>query len=88
MFCVCLILHILSSKYFAESFGAFFTFKFPSNTGTFFGPFDYLRFPQYNFSYKFSIIGLNSGLKFFFKVPFKELFNFSVKYLTSVELFN
>ena len=29
-----LIFHILSSKYFADGFGACFTLKFPSNTGT------------------------------------------------------
>ena len=33
-----------------------------------FAPFDYLRFPWCNFSCKFSIIGLNSGLKFSCKV--------------------
>ena len=29
MFNICLILHSLSSKYFTESFGAFFTLNFP-----------------------------------------------------------
>ena len=67
MFCNCLILHILSSKYFAETFGAFFIF--PSNTGTNFAPFDCLRSPWCNFSCKFSIFGLNFGLKFPCKVP-------------------
>ena len=33
-----------------------------------FAPFDCLRFPWCNFSCKFSIIGLNSGLKFSCKV--------------------
>ena len=33
MFCVILILNILSSKYFAEIFAAFFTLKFLSITG-------------------------------------------------------
>ena len=33
MFCIYLILCILSFKYFLKSFGEFFTFKFPSNTG-------------------------------------------------------
>ena len=39
MFCIILILNILSSKYFAESFGTFFTLKLSSNTGTNFCPF-------------------------------------------------
>ena len=34
MFCIILILNILSSKIFAESFGEFFTLKFSSNIGT------------------------------------------------------
>ena len=34
MFFICLILHVLSGKYFEESFGAFFKLKFPSNAGT------------------------------------------------------
>ena len=34
MFFIILILNILSSKYFTESFEAFFTLKFLSNTGT------------------------------------------------------
>ena len=36
MFCIILILNILSSKYLAESFGGFSTIKFSSNTGTIF----------------------------------------------------
>ena len=50
MFCICLILHILSGIYFAESFGAFYTLKFPSNTAT-----------NFCTSWKFWVIGLNSG---------------------------
>ena len=34
MFYICLVLHVLSCKYSGESFGAFFTLKFSSNTGT------------------------------------------------------
>ena len=68
MFIIVLILNVLSSKYFAESLGAFFTLKFSSNTGTNFSLFDYLCFPWCNFSCKFSIIGSNSGLKFSCKV--------------------
>ena len=85
MFCIMLILNILSSKYFTESFGAFFTPKFSSNTGTNFCTFDCLRFPWCNFSCKFSILGLNSGLKFFCKVPSlylrQEILMFSCKVL-------
>ena len=34
MFSIYMVLHILSTKYFAETFKAFFTLKFPSNTDT------------------------------------------------------
>ena len=34
MYCIILIFKIFSSKYFAKSFGAFFSLKFSSNTGT------------------------------------------------------
>ena len=50
MFCICLILHILSCKYFAESFGAFCMLKFSSNTAT-----------NFCTSWKFWFIGLNSA---------------------------
>ena len=50
-----------------------------------FAPFDCLRFPWCNFSCKFSIIGLNSGLKFSCKVLSlylrQEIFKFSCKVL-------
>ena len=50
-----------------------------------FAPFDCLRFPWCNFSCKFSIIGFNSGLKFFCKVLSlylrQEIFIFSCKVL-------
>ena len=65
MFCICLILYSLSSKYFTESFEAFFTLKNPYNTDKkFFVPFNCLHSPWSNFSCKFSIIGLSSGQKF------------------------
>ena len=50
MFCICLILHILSWKYFAESFGAFYMLKVSSNTAT-----------NFSTSWKFWFIGLNSA---------------------------
>ena len=84
MFCIISNLNILSYKYFAESFGAFFTLKFSSNTGTNFAPFVFLRFPWCNFSCKFSIIGLNSGLKFSCKVLslyLRQILIFSCKVL-------
>ena len=68
MFCIILILNILFPKYFAECFGAFFTLKFLCNTGKIFVPFNYLHFLWRDFPCKFSIIGLNSGLKFSCKV--------------------
>ena len=64
----CLIFHILSCKYFVESFGAFFILKFHLVLAQIFSPFNWLCFPWCNVSCKFSIIGLNSGLGFSFKV--------------------
>ena len=61
MFCICLVLHVLSWKYLAKSFGAFFTLKFSSNTGTNFCTFWLLHSFWCNSSWKFSVIGLNSG---------------------------
>ena len=85
MFCIIFILNILSSKYFAECFGAFFTLKLLSNTGKIFVPFNYLHFLWRDISCKFSIIDLNSGLKFSCKVLSlylrQEIFIFSRKVL-------
>ena len=85
IFCIILILNILSSKYFAESFGAFFTLKFLSNTDTTFCTFWLFTRPWCNFSCKFSIIGLNSDLNFSCKVLSlhlrQEIFMFSCKVL-------
>ena len=66
-FCICLILHILSSKYFAvlEYFSYSSSHLILAQT---FAPFDCLCFPWYNFSCEFSIIGLTSCLKFSCKV--------------------
>ena len=47
MFCICLTLHILSSKYFAGSFRAFLALKFPSSWTNFF-TFWLIRLPCVN----------------------------------------
>ena len=62
MFCICLILHILSPKCSEESLGAFFTLKFTSNTGTNFCNFLLIKLPLCNFSCKFLIIGFKKVL--------------------------
>ena len=67
---------------FAESFSHSSSHQILAQT---FSPFDCLRFPLCNFSCKFSIIGLNSGLKFSCKVISlylrQEIFIFSCKVL-------
>ena len=55
MFCICLILHILSSKYFTESFRAFSHSSSHLILAQIFAPFDWLRS---------DFIGLSSCVKF------------------------
>ena len=61
MFCICLVLHILSCKYLVESFGVFFTLKFSFNASTNFCTFWLLHSAWCNLPWKFSVIRLNSG---------------------------
>ena len=61
-------LGLLSSKCFAESFKVFFHTQVLLILAQNFAPFDCLPFPWRNLSCKFSIIVLNSSLKFSCKV--------------------
>ena len=71
MFSICSILHVLSCNYLAKSFGHFSHSSSLLILGQIFVPFDCLRSSWCNLSWKFSVIGLNSG-KFFslYIVPF------------------